>query len=120
MNSVDTFLDTLCERFHTTIDYLIPIYSHYMIQKDIIIIVMSILVIMACIAIMYLCYRQQKNRYGRNYELIDWDGMQLLCFILSAILIIIFVISIGCSIYDCILWNSNPEMRFLDAVLSHM
>ena len=105
-------INQLCEKFHTTMDNLIPVYSKYMVTKDIIGIVIEIIIIAVCISILTLMYQNYKqNKYD------EFDVLPFVIITTSAITLLIFVICFLYGIYDLILWHNCPELRFLDTVL---
>ena len=110
-------INLLCEKFHTTVDNLIPVYSHYMIGKDIATIIISIILIIISIITFYLCHKRGKRIYGDAYNLMDWGLGEMFLYFGCIIVILVGFIEIFCSIYDYALWIHCPEMRFLDTVM---
>ena len=107
-------INQLCEKFHTTIDNLIPVYAKYMATKDIIGIVIEIIIIAVCISVLTSMYQNYKqNKYD------EFDILPFVIVAISAVVLLIFVICFFYDIYDLILWHTCPELRFLDKVL-HM
>ena len=105
-------INTLCEKFHTTIDNLIPVYSKYMMTKDIMGIVISlIIVIIGALVIIYIYRGYKKEKY---------DEYSITPFVIGSVaaaLIIGGVIAIILNFYDYTLWYNYSELRFLDTVL---
>ena len=105
-------INQLCEKFHTTMDNLIPVYAKYMITKDIIGIVIEIIIIAICISILTSMYQSYKqNKYD------EYDILPFVIISISAVILLIFVICFFYDIYNLILWHTYPELRFLDTVL---
>ena len=111
----EQLINDLCERFHTTVDNLIPVYSKYAMSKDITNIVIEILVIILSIAIIWFVLWWAKRRD------IDWEWD----FPIGSIIIIVIagavfgfcVLALILDIRDYILWSTSPEMRFLEYVI---
>lgn len=105
-------INTLCEKFHTTIDNLIPVYSKYMMTKDTMGIVISLVIaIVGALVVAYIYRGYKKEKY---------DEYSITPFVVgatAAALIIGGVIAIMLNFYDYILWYNYPELRFLDTVL---
>ena len=105
-------INTLCEKFHTTVDNLIPVYSKYMMTKDTMGIVISLVIAMVGVLVVVYIYRGYKKE--------KYDEYAITPFVVgatAAALIIAGVIAIMLNFYDCILWYNYPELRFLDTVL---
>ena len=105
-------INTLCEKFHTTVDNLIPVYSKYMMTKDTMGIVISLVIaIVGALVVVYIYRGYKKEKY---------DEYAITPFIIgatAAALIIAGIIAIMLNFYDYILWYNYPELRFLDTVL---
>ena len=54
-------INALCEKFHTTIDYLIPTYSHYMVNKNIAIIIIYLIIILISAFFIYRVVKKQSK-----------------------------------------------------------
>ena len=66
-------IDTLCEKFHTTTSNLISAYSHYMIHKDIGIIVISMILMIISAIVILLVVKKAKESYGTDFSYFyDW------------------------------------------------
>ena len=105
-------INTLCEKFHTTVDNLIPVYSKYMMTKDTMGIVISLVIAMVGALVVVYIYRGYKKE--------KYDEYAITPFVVgatAAALIIAGVIAIMLNFYDYILWYNYPELRFLDTVL---
>ena len=105
-------INTLCEKFHTTVDNLIPVYSKYMMTKDTMGIVISLVIAMVGVLVVVYIYRGYKKE--------KYDEYAITPFVVgatAAALIIAGVIAIMLNFYDYILWYNYPELRFLDTVL---
>ena len=105
-------INTLCEKFHTTIDNLIPIYSKYMVTKDTISIIILLAMVIVCSIICLKLWRWTKTD---DYD--EYAVAPIVIGVCAAVAILICMIAIICNIYDLILWCNCPELRFLDTVL---
>ncbi len=105
-------INTLCEKFHTTIDNLIPVYSKYMMTKDTIGIIISLVIaIVGALMVIYIYRGYKKEKYD------EYSVTPIVVGVTAAVLIIVGVIAIMLNFYDYILWYSYPGLRFLDTVL---
>lgn len=107
-------IEVLCEKFHTTIDNLIPTYVHYATTKDLIVIGIWVAISIISICIISFFNKQLKRK---NQTLIDDLPLGYCMVVLIAFLLIVFgacIISIKG--YDYILWITNPNMRFFDFI----
>lgn len=111
-------IELLCEKFHTTTDYLIPTYQHYIIGKDIASIIICIIMIILILCLMRFCYKKGKQRCGNNYDVTDWSLGEMFAYIGGGVVTIFALVILFGSIYDCVLWIASPEMRFLDTVIA--
>ena len=105
-------INALCEKFHTTVDSLIPVYSKYMMTKDTMGIVISLVIAMVGALVVIYIYRGYKKE--------KYDEYAITPFVVgatAAALIIGGAIAIMLNFYDYILWYNCPELRFLDTVL---
>lgn len=107
-------INILCEKFHTTIDNLIPAYSHYMIHKDIGIVVINMILIIISIIAILLVIKKAKESYGTDFY--NWEFHHTTTIIICGVITFIALIALFCTIYDLILWIMSPEMRFLDVM----
>lgn len=105
-------INTLCEKFHTTIDNLIPVYSKYMMTKDTMGIIISLVIaIIGALVVIYIYRGYKKEKYD-EYSITPFVvGATAAAFLIGG------VIAIMLSFYDYILWYNYPELRFLDTVL---
>ena len=106
-------IDALCEKFHTTMEDLIPVYSHYMIHKDVGIMVVGLILMVIGVVISLRVVKKTKGK-----DIIDWDFSQIMTIIIAGSLIFIIAIMLFLNTYDLILWITSPKMRFLDVVVS--
>lgn len=106
-------INILCEKFHTTIDCLIPEYTHYMIGKDIVILLTSLILILVSIFILH-----KNHEKTRNWDLLDWDILDILITITAIVVLFIAVLSLLFDAYDLVLWIASPKMRFFDVVMN--
>ena len=105
-------INALCEKFHTTIDNLIPVYSKYMITKDTMGIIISLVIaIVGALVVIYIYRGYKKEKYD------EYSVTPIVVGVTAAVLIIVGVIAIMLNFYDYILWYSYPGLRFLDTVL---
>lgn len=105
-------INELCQKFHTTVDNLIPVYSKYAMSKDIASCIICIILII--IGILYLIYLKH---YFENENVCDWVDLPVHHLFGSAFVIItilICIIMLCMYIYDYVLWFKCPQMRFLD------
>lgn len=111
----EQLINELCEKFHTTVDNLIPVYSKYAMTKDITNIVIEILLIIISIATICFVLWWAKRRD------IDWEydaPIGSILIIVAAVFVIGFcILALLFDIRDYILWSASPEMRFLDYVV---
>lgn len=113
-------INVLCEKFNTTIDQLIPVYTNYVIHKNIISSIISLVITFICIFIIFKIW----NRYKKNNTCDDSFGDWILDDTISIVVLsfdisilftaIIFIIFIT---YDTIMWNSYPQMRFFETFI---
>lgn len=108
-------INELCQKFHTTVDNLIPVYSKYAMAKDITSIVAELLIILISIAVICFIIWYTKK------EDIDWDwdfpiGL-IVIIIIAGVMIFICGFALIFDIRDYILWSISPEMRFLEQVI---
>lgn len=114
----EQIINELCQKFHTTVDNLIPVYSKYAMSKDIGGCIVCIILII--ISILYLFYiKHYCSEEGIN-DLIDLPIYHL--FGSAAVIFIILgcIIALCLNIYDYILWSNCPQMRFLDYFTSQI
>ena len=111
-------INELCQKFHTTVENLIPVYSKYAMAKDIgSCIICAILIIMSILYLIYLKHYSKKEDF---YDWTDLPGHHLLMSVCAIIAILICIIILCLYIYDYVLWFNCPEMRFLDYVTSQI
>ena len=111
----EQLINELCEKFHTTVNNLIPVYSEYAMTKDITNIVIEILVIILSIAIIWFILWWAKRRD------IDWEmdmpvGL-IVIIIVAGVTVTFCAFALILDIRDYILWSVSPEMRFLEQVV---
>ena len=111
-------INELCQKFHTTVDNLIPVYSKYAMSKDIASCIICIILII--ISILYLIYLKH---YSKKENIYDWLDLPIYHFIGSVgavFIVLICVITLCMNIYDYVLWSNCPQMRFLDYFTSQI
>lgn len=111
----EQLINDLCERFHTTVDNLIPVYSKYAMTKDITNIVIEILLIIIFIAAIYFTLWWAKQR-DIDWEL-DMPIGSIFIIIIAGVTIAFCILGLILDIRDYILWSTSPEMRFLEYVV---
>ena len=86
-------INELCQKFHTTVDNLIPVYSKYAMSKDIASCIICIILII--IGILYLLYIKH---YCSKEDINDWLDLPMYHMFGSggAIFIILICIAILC------------------------
>lgn len=105
-------INTLCEKFHTTVDNLIPVYSKYVMTKDTMGIIISLIIaIVGALVVIYIYRGYKKERYD------EYTVTPFVIGATAAALTIGCVVAIILNFYDYILWYNCPELRFLDTVL---
>ena len=111
----EQLINELCEKFHTTVNNLIPVYSKYAMAKDITSIVVELLIILISIAV--ICFIMW---YAKKKD-IDWDWdfpiSLIIIIIIAGIMIFICGLALILDIRDYVLWSISPEMRFLEQVV---
>ena len=108
----EQLINELCEKFHTTIDNLIPVYSKYMMTKDTMGIIISLVIaIIGALVVIYIYRGYKKEKYD------EYSVTPIVVGATAAVLIVVGVIAIMLIFYDYILWYNCPELRFLDTVL---
>lgn len=107
-------INALCEKFHTTTSNLISAYGHYMIHKDIGIIVINIILIIISIVVILLVGKKTKESYETDFY--DWEFCHTAIVIICGVITFIVLIVLFFTIYDLTLWITSPEMRFLDVM----
>jgi len=110
-------INTLCEKFHTTVDNLIPVYSEYAMIKDIANGFICFGILIVCILILIFMFKRGLDK-GYYDDILDTPFSYILIPICAGIAGLICFIAICCNIYDYILWNNYPQLRFLDVVVN--
>ena len=105
-------INALCEKFHTTVDNLIPVYSQYMVTKDLLDIIIGLIFITIGVLVLKHIYNGYKTEKYDEYAIVP-----IVIAVCVGVFAITGIIIIICSAYDCILWHSYPGLRFLDTVL---
>lgn len=111
----EQLINELCEKFHTTVNNLIPVYSKYAMTKDITNIVIEILVIILSIAIIWFVLWLAKRR-DIDWEL-DMPVGSIFIILIAGATIAFCILALILDIRDYILWSVSPEMRFLEQVV---
>lgn len=110
----EQLINNLCEKFHTTVENLIPVYSQYAMAKDIASGLICLLFIVICVVILiYLRRKTKKNDYW--YDATATEIVLGLCAVVTAVFLFI---AICINIYDYIMWLYSPSMRFLDCIIN--
>lgn len=113
----EQLINELCEKFHTTVDNLIPVYAKYAMTKDIASGLICLLFIAICVVILiYLRYRVKKNEYYDYWY--DASATEIVLGASAAVIAVFLFIAICLNIYDYIMWICSPSMRFLDHVMN--
>lgn len=108
----EQLINELCEKFHTTVDNLIPVYAKYMITKDSLDIIIGFILIIIGVLVLKHIYNGYKTEKYDEYAITPIViAVCVGVFTFTGVIIIIY------SVYDCILWHSYPGLRFLDTVL---
>lgn len=110
-------INELCEKFHTTVDNLIPVYSKYAMAKDIASGLICLLFIAICIGILiYLRHKAKKNEYTDYWY--DASATEIVLTVCATVIAVFLFIAICVNIYDYVMWLYSPSMRFLDYVVN--
>ena len=112
----EQLINELCEKFHTTVDNLIPVYAKYAMTKDIASGFICLLLIVICMTIIfYFRHKAKKNQYYDYW--FDASATEIVLVVGAAIVAIFLFIAICTNIYDYTMWLYSPNMRFLDHVM---
>ena len=111
-------INELCQKFHTTVDNLIPVYSKYAMSKDIASCIICIILII--ISILYLIYLKHYSNKENIYDWTDLPGYHLFGSVFIIFIILGCIIVLFLNIYDYVLWSNCPQMRFLDYFTSQI
>jgi len=114
----EQIIDELCQKFHTTVDNLIPVYSKYAMSKDIGSSIICIILI--TISIVYLIYLMHYFKKEDICDCLDLPMYHIFGSLGAAFTILICVIIVCINIYDYVLWSNCPQMRFLDYFTSQI
>ena len=110
-------INELCQKFHTTVDNLIPVYSKYAMAKDVASGLICLLFMVICIGILiYLRYKAKKNNYTDYWY--DMSATEIVLAVSAALITVFLFIVICINIYDYIMWLYFPSVRFLDHVMN--
>ena len=111
----EQLINELCEKFHTTVNNLIPVYAKYAMTKDIASGLICLLFMAICVAILiYLRYKAKKNEYDDYW--FDASATEIVLGACAVVIAISLFIAICINIYDYIIWLYSPSMRFLDCI----
>ena len=113
----EQLINELCEKFHTTVDNLIPVYAKYAMTKDIGSCIICIILII--IGILYLTYLKHYSN-KEDIELEDFPLHHIFGAVFMAFIILGCIITLCLNIYDYVLWSNCPQMRFLDYFTSQI
>lgn len=113
----EQLINELCEKFHTTVDNLIPVYAKYAMAKDVASGLICLLFMAICIGILiYLRHKAKKNDYTDCWY--DASAAEIILGVGAAITTVFLFVAICTNIYDYIMWLYSPSMRFLDHVMN--
>lgn len=108
-------INALCEKFHTTVNNLIPVYTKYAMAKDIASGLICLLFIAICVIILiYLRRKAKKNEYYDYWY--DASAIEVVLGVSAVVTAVFLFIAICLNIYDYIMWLYSPSMRFLDHI----
>jgi len=111
----EQLINELCEKFHTTINNLIPVYAKYAMTKDIASGLVCLLFIAICVVILiYLRRKAKKNEYYDYWY--DASATEIVLSVSAVVVAVFLFIAICINIYDYIMWSYSPSMRFLDHI----
>ncbi len=111
----EQLINELCEKFHTTVDNLIPVYAKYAMTKDIASGLVCLLFIAICvITLIYLRRKAEKNQYEDYWY--DASATEIVLIVGATVIAVFLFIVICLNIYDYIMWLHFPSMRFLDHI----
>lgn len=111
-------INELCQKFHTTVENLIPVYSKYVMSKDIASCIVCIILII--ISILYLIYLKHYFTKEDIYDWLDLPMYHMSGSVVAVFIILICIIGLCVSIYDYVLWFNCPQMRFFDYFISQI
>ena len=113
----EQLINELCEKFHTTVNNLIPVYAKYAMAKDVASGLISLLFIAICVVILiYLRHKAKKNEYYDYWY--DASAAEIVLGVSAAVIAVFLFIAICVNIYDYVMWIYSPSMRFLDHVMN--
>ena len=113
-------IKVLCEKFNTTIDQLIPIYTNYVIHKNIISSIIALVIAFICIFIIFKIWNRYKKNNICDDSFVDWvldDTISILVLFFDISILFTAIIFIIFNTYDTIMWNSYPQMRFFETFI---
>ena len=111
----EQLINELCEKFHTTVNNLIPVYAKYAMAKDIASGLICLVFIAICVAILiYLRHKAKKNEYEDYWY--DASATEVVLIVSATVVAVFLFIAICLNIYDYIMWLYSPGMRFLDHI----
>ena len=111
-------INELCQKFHTTVENLIPVYSKYAMSKDIASCIICIILLI--IGVLYLIYLKHYSKEEDIYDWTDFPVHHLFGSVFAIIAILTCIILLCMNIYDYVLWSNCPQMRFLDYFTSQI
>lgn len=110
-------INTLCEKFHTTIDNLIPVYSEYAMIKDLISFLICLVIVAICIITILIMYKRGNEKH--YYDDILYTPFRYITVLaIAAVVAIICIIAMCCNMYDYVLWHNYPQLRFFDVIVN--
>ena len=111
----EQLINELCEKFHTTVNNLIPAYAKYAMAKDMVSGLICLLVMAICVGILiYLRHKTKKNQYYDYWY--DASATEIVLGVCAMAVAVFLFIAICLNIYDYTMWLYSPSMRFLDHI----
>ena len=113
-------INVLCEKFNTTIDQLIPVYTNYVIHKNIISSIISLVITFICIFIIFKIWNRYKKNNICDDSFGDWvldDTISIVVLFFDISILFTAIIFIIFNTYDIIMWNAYPQMRFFETFI---
>lgn len=111
-------ITALCEKFGTTVEYLIATMSRYYKTSTVVTTAIWSFVLISCVVAVALTLRHEfkKNKEDGWYDVFD-DGWSLAVVVVCGIFAIIGVgMTLG-GVSDCIMANTNPEAYTIQQIL---
>lgn len=109
-------IEKLCEKFGTTMEYLVPKAQAYGIWSNVISILISLIIIAMCLKFFKHCKKKvtKEGAWGDVLmDLEDWEGVVGLFAGIALICISIFML---CAISDLVMWITVPEIALIELI----